>query len=103
MLAYYGGPSAIATIEWRIVSGGVMAHILVHQGKGARPIVELQVPAGTTLEVSRKLESLIYEKIAPDILRLGPCPNCRSGLDLFIKERFEDVIRVDLESFKVMR
>jgi hypothetical protein len=24
-------------------------------------------------------------------------------LDLFIKERFEDVIRVDLESFKVMR
>jgi hypothetical protein len=79
------------------------AQILVHKGQGTRPIVELQVPAGTTLEVSRKLESFIYEKVAPDILRLGPCSGCRSGLDLFVKERFEDVIRVDLESFEVIR
>ena len=79
------------------------AEILIHKTQGARPIVELQVPPGTTLDVSRKLESLVYEKIAPEVLRLGPCPNCRSGLDIFIKERFEDVMRVDLESFEIIR
>ena len=79
------------------------AHIFIHHEKGVRPIVEVQVPAGTTLDVSRKLESLIYERIAPEILRLGPCPNCRSGLDLFVKERFENVVRVDLESYEIIR
>lgn len=76
------------------------AQILVHQSEGSRPVVEVQVPAGTTLDVSRKLEDLVYQKIAPDMLRLGPCPNCRSGLDLFIKERFDQVIRVDLGTFE---
>jgi len=79
------------------------AQILIHNQGSARPIVEIQVPAGTTLDATRKLESLIYEKIAPEILRLGPCPNCRSGLDLFIKERFENVLRVDMDSFEILR
>ncbi len=79
------------------------AEIFIHQKEGARPIVEVQVPAGTTLEVSRKLESLIYEKIGPEVLNIAACPNCRSGLDIFIKERFEEVMRVDLGSFEVMR
>ena len=82
---------------------GRQAEIFVHKAEGARPYVELQVPAGTSLEVSRKLESLIFEKIAPEMLRLGPCPNCRSGIDFYIKERFEDVVRVDLETFQVIR
>ncbi len=77
------------------------AQVLVHQGKGVRPIVEVQVPAGTTLDVSRKLEDLVYQRVAPEVLRLGPCPGCRSGLDLFVKERFEEVMRVDLETFEV--
>ncbi len=79
------------------------AQIFIHQGKGVRPIVEVQVPAGTTLDVSRKIEDMVYQRIAPEMLQLGPCPNCRSGLDLFIKERFEDVLRVDLESFELLR
>lgn len=79
------------------------AEISIHRGQGPRPIVEIQVPAGTTLEASRKLESLVYEKLAPELLRMGPCPNCRSGLDVFVKERFEDLIRVDLETFNVVR
>jgi hypothetical protein len=82
---------------------GKEAQILVHHGSGVRPVVEVQVPAGTTLEVSRKLEDLVYDRIAPEILRLGPCPNCRSGLDLFIKERFENILRVDLDTFEVTR
>jgi hypothetical protein len=79
------------------------AQILIHQDRGVRPIVEVQVPAGTTLAESRKLESYIYEKLAPEALRIASCPNCRSGLDIFIKERFEKIIRVDLESFEVLR
>ncbi len=79
------------------------AQILVHRSDGPRPIVEIQVPHGTTLAVSRKLEDLVFTKLAPEILRMGPCPNCRSGLDLFIKERFEEVLRVDLETFDVQR
>lgn len=79
------------------------AEVFIHKDKSARPIVEIQVPAGTTLEVSHKLESLVYEQIAPEMLRLGPCPNCRSGLDIFIKERFDDVMRVDLDTFEIMR
>lgn len=79
------------------------AHIFVHEGKGTRPIVEVQVPAGTSLEVSHKLESLIYERIVPEVLGLGSCPNCRSGLDLFIKERFENVLRVDLSRMDIVR
>lgn len=77
------------------------AQVFFHQQKGARPIVELQVPAGTSLDVTRKLEDLVYEKIAPEILRMGPCPNCRSGLDLFVKERFENVVRVDLNTYNI--
>ena len=79
------------------------AHIFIHKEKGPRPIVEVQVPAGTALDVSRKLESMVYEKLAPEILQLGPCPNCRSGLDLFVKERFEEVLRVNLATMDVVR
>jgi hypothetical protein len=75
------------------------AQILVHEGKG-RPIVELQVPAGTSLEVSRKLEDLVYERVLPDVLGMAPHPGCRSGVDLLIKERYERVMRVDLDSFE---
>jgi hypothetical protein len=79
------------------------AQISFNPTGGVRPVVEISVPPGTTLDASRKLESLVFEKLAPEILRLGPCPNCRSGLDIFIKERFENVLRVDLETFQVMR
>jgi hypothetical protein len=89
--------------EYIMKSSRNQAEILIHKDKAARPVVEIQVPAGTSLEASHKLESLVYEQIAPEILRLGPCPNCRSGLDIFIKERFEDVMRVDLETFEIMR
>lgn len=74
-----------------------------HQVKGGQARVEIEVPSGTTLEASQKLEAMIYAKIAPEILNIAACANCRSGLDVIVRERFEDIIRVDLESFKVMR
>lgn len=79
------------------------AHIFIHSDKGVRPIVEVQVPNGTTLEHTHKLERLVYEKLAPEILRFGPCPNCRSGLDFYVKERFENVLRVNLETMEILR
>jgi hypothetical protein len=79
------------------------ATLTFHSARGAQPRVEVLVPKGTTLEVSRKLESLIYEKIGPEILNIAACSNCRSGLDILVRERFDDVIRVDLDSFKVTR
>lgn len=77
------------------------AEIFLRQSKGQRPKVEIQVPQGTSLEISRKLESLVYEKLITR-LGLGACPNCRSGLDVLVKERFDDVIRVDLDSFRIV-
>jgi len=73
------------------------------QVRGGQARVEIEVPAGTTLEASQKLEALIYAEIAPEILNIAACSNCRSGLDVIVRERFEDIIRVDLGSFKVQR
>lgn len=77
------------------------ATIMVRQDRGARPVVEVELPAGTSLEVSRRVEDLVYQEIAPKWLNLGACPGCRSGLDLYMKERFDPVIRVDLGSFQI--
>ena len=71
---------------------GNEAEITFSRNTGARPIAEVWVPSGTTLDVSNKLESIIYERLAPRILDLAPCGNCRSGMDIIIRERFDDVL-----------
>ena len=64
------------------------AHIFIHKEKGPRPIVEVQVPAGTGLDVSRKLESM-NEAARP---RFCGCParTAAPWLRPLVKERFED-------------
>ena len=79
------------------------ATLKFHHVKGGQARVEIEVPSGTTLEASQKLEALIYAEIAPEILNIAACSNCRSGLDVIVRERFEDIVRVDLGSFKVTR
>jgi hypothetical protein len=39
------------------------------------------------------------------ISKLSPrgCQACNSGVDIFIHERFEDVINVNLETFEIQR
>jgi hypothetical protein len=39
------------------------------------------------------------------ISKLSPrgCQTCNSGVDIFIHERFEDVINVNLETFEIQR
>jgi hypothetical protein len=57
--------------------------------------IELIVPHGTkTAELGRILEAL-----GKDVLSRLPrgCPQCTSGDHLFIRERLEHVIRVDLD------
>ena len=73
------------------------AHIaeLSYDANGPQPIMELAVPHGTPVRSILKSMELITElnrKLSP-----RGCEACLSGTHLIIRERFEEVIRVDLE------
>lgn len=70
--------------------------------EGPRPRIEVSVPFGTTLAETVKLHELISKDLISKISPRG-CTMCNSGVDIWIHEVFEDVIRVDLQSLKVMR
>ena len=62
--------------------------------------LELSVPYGTrTVELAK-----VSERLFVDVLSRLPrgCQACLSGEDLFIRERLEHVLRVDLDSMEVM-
>lgn len=69
---------------------------------GPRPRIDVSVPFGTTLAETFKLHEVLSKDL---ISKLSPrgCETCNSGVDIFIHERFDDVIQVDLESMKVLR
>jgi len=69
---------------------------------GPRPSVEVIVPFGTTLAETFKLHDVLSKEV---IAKLSPrgCLQCNSGVDIWIHEIFDDVIRVDLESMKIIR
>jgi hypothetical protein len=69
---------------------------------GARPMIDIAVPFGTTLAQTVRLHDFLSRDL---ISKLSPrgCTQCNSGVDIWIHERFDDVIRVDLESLKVVR
>ena len=62
--------------------------------------LELIVPYGTKFEEVAKLR----ERLFTDLLRQLPrgCPACLSGESFAIRERFENVLRVDLDSMDVV-
>jgi hypothetical protein len=62
--------------------------------------LELVVPSGTKLKDLARLEEVIFKDIVARLPR--GCQACLSGEPLFIRERLENVIRVDLESGKVV-
>jgi hypothetical protein len=70
--------------------------------EGPRPSVEVTVPFGTTLAETFKLHDLLSKEI---ISKLSPrgCLACNSGVDIWIHEAFEDVVRVDLDSMQIVR
>lgn len=66
-------------------------------GKDGR--LELVVPYGTTLEEVARLR----EKLFTDVVTRLPrgCPACLSGESLTIRERFENVLRIDLDTMEI--
>ena len=69
--------------------------------EGAMPVVELVIPHGTKLTELVRLQELISNEINPKISPRG-CQTCLSGLDFRIRERFEEVIRVDLDAMRII-
>jgi hypothetical protein len=69
---------------------------------GPRPMIDVAVPFGTTLAQTVRLSDFLSKEVISKISPRG-CTQCNSGVDIWIHERFEDVIRVDLESMKVIR
>jgi hypothetical protein len=63
--------------------------------KGDFPTVEILVPHGTTLAQVAALHEVISKEA---IAKLSPrgCPQCTSGVHLTIREKMEEVIRVEL-------
>lgn len=59
-----------------------------------RARIDVTVPGGMT----RKDLHAVLERVLPDLERLRPrgCLACLSGLDINIRERFEQVLIVDL-------
>jgi hypothetical protein len=70
--------------------------------QGARPMVELTVPFGTKLAETTKLHDFLTTDV---ISKLSPrgCETCTSGVDILIRERFEDVLFVDLDTMKFVQ
>ena len=69
--------------------------------EGPIPVVELIIPHGTKLVDILKLQELISREINPKISPRG-CQTCLSGLDFRIRERLENVIRIDLDSLQMV-
>jgi hypothetical protein len=63
--------------------------------------LEITLPRGAKFtDVPRFGEDLLSERL---LERLGvACPNCQTGIPLIIRERFENVLRVDLDSKEVI-
>lgn len=62
--------------------------------------LELSVPYGTKVAEFAKVSDRLFANIVSRLPR--GCQACLSGEDLFIRERLEHVLRVDLESMEVI-
>ena len=75
----------------------------VHFSKeGLFPIVEVTLPYKMRLIDTLKLQDLLSRELIPGISPRG-CLPCISGAHLIIRERFENVIRVDLEAMQIVK
>lgn len=68
--------------------------------EGAVPAVELVIPYGTRMADIFKAQEAISRDIISKISPRG-CQACTSGVHLTIRERFQEVIRVDLQTGKL--
>jgi hypothetical protein len=69
--------------------------------EGPRPVIDVAVPHGTSLAETFKLHDLLSRELTSKLSPRG-CEACNSGVDIYIHEMFEEVIRVDLDTLKIM-
>jgi hypothetical protein len=69
---------------------------------GIRPTVEVVVPRGTRLSDLTKLLDTASRDVISKISPRG-CQQCTSGIHLTIRERFEEVIRADINTGAIIR
>jgi hypothetical protein len=62
--------------------------------------LELAVPFGTPAAEFAKVSERLFGEILQRLPR--GCQACLSGEDLFIRERLEHVVRVDLDSMEIL-
>ncbi|MGB5762058.1 MAG: hypothetical protein WBM58_05855 [Sedimenticolaceae bacterium] len=69
--------------------------------EGPRPVIDVAVPHGTTLMETFKLHDVLSKELTSKLSPRG-CEACNSGVDIYIHEMFDEVIRVDLNSMKII-
>jgi hypothetical protein len=69
--------------------------------QGSIPRVEITLPPGTPLQELSK----VFEIFSKDLKgKLSPrgCDTCHSGCHFFVRERLEEVVRVDLDQGRII-
>jgi hypothetical protein len=74
---------------------GVAEVVFTKTGPSGRPLVEISTPAGTRLVDLLKSLEYVATEILPKLSPVG-CAPCTSGVDLHIREQFEEIVRVDI-------
>jgi hypothetical protein len=69
--------------------------------EGPRPVIDVAVPHGTTLAETFRLHDIISKELTSKLSPRG-CEACNSGVDIYIHEMFEEVIRVDLNNMRIL-
>jgi hypothetical protein len=69
--------------------------------EGPQPLVEMSVPHGTLLQDVLKAQEVLSRELFPEISPRG-CLPCISGLHFVIRERFEEVIQIDLDAGEII-
>jgi hypothetical protein len=79
-------------------SGKSVAQVFYSKaGPTGEPQVELLVPFGTRLVDTLKVQELLANELLPELSPRG-CKPCHSGVIFTVRERLEEVVRVDLEA-----
>lgn len=72
---------------------------LVKKGPNGRPAAEVLVPASLPLNQVAGVIQKHVTRNADVLKRLGltACPACISGFDIWIRYRYDDMLRIDLK------
>jgi hypothetical protein len=69
--------------------------------QGPIPQVEISLPAGTPLRELTKVFEIFSKDLKGKISPRG-CDTCHSGCHFFVHERFDNVVRVDLDQARII-